>query len=236
MGINTRDKKKKTNLIFKDLKKYVSPKMVEMKRDEEVSLGGTEKEITVLFGQIHNFQKIYNALGAKRMMYLLNIHYEFLIKIAVSFGGNVDKILGESLMVVWNHPFTQEEPNLLAFEASQKMMECSHQAIATVWRRLGVKNYSFGIGINTGKAVAGNLGSKDFMDFTVIGDTVNVAQRLETQASPWEVYLHENVVNKIKDKTSASLKKVEGISLKGKAEGTTAFVYTDPNLTSAFRK
>ncbi|MEE2744194.1 MAG: adenylate/guanylate cyclase domain-containing protein [Bdellovibrionota bacterium] len=235
MNFKSQERQKKTDLIFKDLKKYVSKKMVEMRRDNEASVGGVEKDITVLFGQIHQFQKIYNSLGPKKMMYLLNIHYEFLIKIAESFGGNVDKVLGESLMVVWNHPFIQDEPELLAFEAAKNMIECSCHTIGPVWKRLGIKNYSFGIGINTGKAVAGNLGSKDFMDFTVIGDTVNVAQRLETKASPWEVFIHKNVAKKIKSKIGVPLKEVKGLNLKGKAEEMTAYCFTDPNLTDPFK-
>ena len=236
MNFKAQERQKKTDLIFKDLKKYVSKKMVEMRREEEITVGGVEKDITVLFGQIHKFQKIYNSLGPKKMMYLLNIHYEFLIKIAESFGGNVDKVLGESLMVVWNHPFTQDDPELLAFEAAKNMIECSCHTIGPVWKRLGIKNYSFGIGINTGKAVAGNLGSKDFMDFTVIGDTVNVAQRLETKASPWEVFIHKNVAKKIKNKIGVTLKEVKGLSLKGKAEEMTAYCFSDPNLTDPFKR
>ena len=73
------------------------------------------------------------------------------------------------------------------------MIECARESIGPIWRGLGIPSYS-GVGINTGKAVAGNLGSKKFMDFTVIGDTVNVAQRLETQTGLGDL-IHENVYN-----------------------------------------
>ena len=225
MNFKNLERQHKSNLIFKDLKKYVSKQMVGLRKNKDVSLEGVEKNITVLFGQIHDFQKIYKVLGPKKIMYLLNIHYEFLIKIAESFGGTVDKILGESLMVVWNHPFRQDSPNSLSFQAAMKMIECAKDSIKPIWSRLGIKDYSYGIGINTGKAVAGNLGSKKFMDFTVIGDTVNVAQRLETQTESWEILIHENVFKNLEAKVEVPLNKVKGLQLKGKSEETVAYLY-----------
>ena len=226
MNFKNFEKQDKNNLVYKDLKKYVSKQMVGLRKNKDVSLIGVEKDITVLFGQIHDFSKIYKHLGPKKLMYLLNIHYEFLIKIAESFGGTVDKILGESLMVVWNHPYSQPNPNYLSFQAAKQMIECARESIGPIWRGLGIPSYSYGIGINTGKAVAGNLGSKKFMDFTVIGDTVNVAQRLETQTGPWEILIHENVYNNFEDKVESPLVKVEGIKLKGKTLDTLGYLYT----------
>ncbi|MBG07896.1 MAG: hypothetical protein CME68_04010 [Halobacteriovoraceae bacterium] len=225
MNFKNFEKQDKTNLIFRDLKKYVSKQMVGLRKNKDVSLVGVEKNITVLFGQIHGFQKIYKILGPKKLMYLLNIHYEFLIKIAESFGGTVDKILGESLMVIWNHPFEQSNPNDLSYQAAKKMIECARESIKPIWSSLGISNYSYGIGINSGLAVAGNLGSKKFMDFTVIGDTVNVAQRLETQTGPWEILIHENVYKNFKGEVDKSLVMVDGIKLKGKAFETKAYLY-----------
>ena len=79
MNFKNFEKQDKNNLVYKDLKKYVSKQMVGLRKNKDVSLIGVEKDITVLFGQIHDFPKIYKHLGPKKLMYLLNIHYEFLI-------------------------------------------------------------------------------------------------------------------------------------------------------------
>ena len=155
-------------------------------------------------------------------------------------GGTLDKYEGDAIIAFFGAPMPLPDHAVRSCRVALGMQDALLK-LREKWVSEGdkwppiVHGMRMRIGINTGKAVAGNLGSKDFMDFTVIGDTVNVAQRLETKASPWEVFIHKNVAKKIKSKIGVPLKEVKGLNLKGKAEEMTAYCFTDPNLTDPFK-
>ncbi len=208
------------------LSKYVSSKMKELDITEEVTMGGVEKSVTVMFIQIKNFQKLYKLVSPDKIMKLLNIHYECLIRVIEENGGSIDKVLGDCLMAVWNHPFDQTKHTEMAYMAAKNLMAESFSQVRPLWSKFGVPGYSIGIGINCGIVNAGNLGSQHFMDYTIIGDNVNTAQRLESFAGPWELMVSNNVELELKKYTSDVSEKINNIHLKGKSNITSAYLYT----------
>ena len=207
------------------LSKYVSSKMKELDINEEVTMGGVEKNVSVMFIQIKNFKQLYKLVSPDKLMKLLNIHYEILIKVIEENGGSIDKVLGDCLMAVWNHPFDQSQHTMLAYLAAKNLMTESYSQVCPLWERFGVPGYSIGIGINCGIVNAGNLGSQNFMDYTIIGDNVNTAQRLESYAGPWELMVSEKVESELKKNITDVSKKLNDINLKGKSNITTAYLY-----------
>jgi adenylate cyclase len=170
--------------------RYVSPQIskeiVHMANDGGLKLGGEEREVTVLFADIRNFTTISEKMTPDGVVKMLNICLPVLIDAIVQNGGLVNKFAGDNLMGVWNAPQTQTGHPMLAVKAAlegqQKMAELcgSNPELSCV---------QFGIGINTDKALAGNVGSLGRAEYTVIGDEVNLASRICSVTPGGDVYI-----------------------------------------------
>jgi adenylate cyclase len=117
--------------------------------------------------------------------------------IIFKYGGTLDKYIGDALMAVFGAPMEKEDDPERAILAAQEMMK-------TLWAAMGKtekgKRFTIRIGVNTGRVVAGNIGSPKRMDYTVIGDAVNVASRLESIADPHQILVGEETYRLVKDK------------------------------------
>lgn len=214
------------------LGKYLSSKVVKsVKKSDSVELGGIEKNVVCLFSDIRNFTTITEGLSPVTLVKLLNFFFERMGPIIDKHEGTLDKIVGDLLMVVWNIPLDQPDPEHLALRCAMAMQKEMAKNVAPVWHAHDVPEIGCGVGINSGPVVVGNLGCSSFMNYTVVGDTINTAQRLEAQAKAGEIWTSEHTYQVLEGKVPKPLRKEKNIKLKGKEQSVNAYVYK-PNYVS----
>jgi adenylate cyclase len=196
--------------------RYISPQIaneiVSRADAGELRLGGEQREVTVLFADIRGFTKISEQLSPEAIVKMLNTYLSVVADAVVRNDGIVNKFAGDNIMAIWNAPQSQPEHALLAvkaaWEAQQKLAELQQRDTQPL-------PVQFGIGINTGIALAGNVGSVGRTEYTVIGDSVNTASRICSSTPGGEVWIGAETYNQTKDYIETE--KLEPQSLKGKA-------------------
>jgi len=163
---------------------YVSDDVVNMLLDsgQKLDVGGQSMHISVLFSDIRNFTTITEKLSAQETVEFLNVYFERVINVIRSEGGRIDKFIGDAVMAEFGVPYPFEDHPLRALRAAAGIRRVADEFKGWMRQRFsdrGLPDFAVGIGIHTGNAVVGNLGSAKRMEFTAIGDTVNVASRLE---------------------------------------------------------
>jgi adenylate cyclase len=170
--------------------RYVSPQIsqeiVVMADKGELKLGGEEREVTIMFADIRNFTTISEKLSPDNVVKMLNSCLPIMIEAIVRNGGLVNKFAGDSLMGVWNAPQSQTEHSKLAVKAAWEALNTMSELQGITSEISGVR---FGVGINTGRAIAGNVGSVGRVEYTVIGDAVNLASRICSAAPGNEILI-----------------------------------------------
>lgn len=160
--------------------RYVSQHMLDtiLKSEMPTKLEGERRKITVLFSDIRQFTQLSEQLPPEQVVSLLNAYLEVMIDVVFSHQGTLDKFIGDAIMVEFGAPMDDEQQELHALETAVAM----HKALQVLGDKLekeGKPRLAMGIGIHTGLAIVGNIGSEKRMEYTAIGDTVNVASRLE---------------------------------------------------------
>ena len=161
------------------LGKVVSPEIATQLLHSGVQLGGEEREVTILFSDLRDFTTMSEKMAPTEMLALLNRYLDRMSTIIEKHGGVIDKYIGDAIMALFGAPVTDPGAPGKAIAAAREMA----QALDTLNRELvaeGRPVLAFGIGINTARVVAGNMGSKTRLNYTVIGDGVNLASRLES--------------------------------------------------------
>ena len=184
---------------------------------EELHLGGTMREIAVLFVDIRGFTTMSEQLPPPVVVEILNRYLTLTTDCIRRHHGTLDKFVGDCTMAFWNAPLTQEQPVLLACRAALDMIKGSEKLRAELKENYG-REINFGVGVHWGRAVVGNIGSPFRMDYTAIGDTVNTAARLEANAPGGKIYISRAVADILgtrADVTSLG----DTVKLKGKASG-----------------
>lgn len=208
------------------LGKYLSSKVVKnVKAKEQIELGGAEKKVVCLFSDIRGYTTITEGVSATMLLKLLNFHFERMHAIIEKHEGTLDKIVGDQIMAVWNIPNDQPEPELLAMKTAIEMQKEMIRVVAPEWAKNGVERVGMGVGVNAGLALVGNLGSSRFMNYTVVGDAVNTAQRLESKAPAAEIWMAESLFPFVSGKIEKPVRKENDIRLKGKDRAIDAYVY-----------
>lgn len=182
--------------------RYVSQYALEelLKLDKPISLVGERKKVTILFSDIRQFTTIAEKLPPEEVLKLLNEYFEEMIEVIFNYGGTLDKFIGDGLMVEFGAPLDDKLQELHAVLAAIHM-QLHLDKLCDKWEKEGKKTFSMGIGIHTGLAVLGNIGSERRMEYTAIGDTVNVASRVEwlTKRLQKPIIISEAVYEKVKD-------------------------------------
>lgn len=208
------------------LGKYLSSKVVKsVKGLNELQLGGEEKYVVCLFSDIRGYTSISEEITAQNLVKLLNFYFEKMHAVIEKHEGTLDKIVGDLIMAVWNIPADQPDPEFLAVKTALEMQKEMIRVVGPEWAKYGVSNVGMGIGVNAGKAIVGNLGSSRFMNFTAVGDAVNIAQRLESKAKGGEIWVSESIFQKVSGRIEKPIRKENGIRLKGKEHPIDAYVY-----------
>lgn len=161
-------------------KHYLNPVLVEevARNPEKLALGGEKRELTVMFSDIRNFTKISESLSPEQLVNVINTYLSTMTRIILEQNGLVDKFIGDAIMAVFGAPLPFPEHPAAACITALRMIE-ELQRVKPLWRERGFPDFSIGLGINTGPMVIGNLGSEERFDYTVLGDSVNLASRLE---------------------------------------------------------
>ena len=175
-----------------DLSRFMSRELVEAIVDGEHSLelGGKRREISVVFADVVAFTPLAESRDAEEVVSLLNNLFSVLSEVVFRHEGTVDKFIGDCIMAVWGAPMDQEDHAERALAAVDDMMRFLETA-NDEWREKYDVEIRLGIGVNSGEAIVGNIGSKKRMEYTVVGDVVNVAARLESIAQPNQVLVAE---------------------------------------------
>jgi len=170
------------------LNKVVSQDVAEELLKGEVELGGENRLVTVLFADIRGFTALTEGMEPQAVIGLLNECMEYLSSAIDAEGGVVDKFIGDEVMAVFGAPVTQEDHARRALRAALRMRG-GMEAFNAIRAGRGEAPLGIGVGINSGIAVAGNMGSKNRLNYTVVGDMVNLASRLAGQAGPGEILI-----------------------------------------------
>ncbi len=191
----------RTRQIKKVFAKYVSPRVLEeiLKNPDAVTLGGEEREMTVFFSDIRGFTTISEQTTPTELVRILNEYFTQMTAEVLRTGGVVDKYIGDAVMAFWGAPIDDPDHADHAVEAALAMIE-KLKLLNQKLRAQGDPEIKIGIGLYSGKAVVGNVGSNDRFDYTVIGDTVNAASRLEGLNKEYktQIIISESVKNKLK--------------------------------------
>lgn len=209
--------------ITESFKKYVAPQVVEtLVRDgvDELKLGGNKRDIAVLFVDIRGFSTMSEKLNPEQIVEILNDYLNLTSTAIFKFGGTLDKFIGDATMAIFNAPLDIENPVLRAICTALDMLKGAEELSKKCFAKYGVK-VTFGIGINYGTAVVGNIGATFRMEYTAIGDTVNTAQRLESNAKPGQILISDSVYQVVKDQIKVT--HIGAIPLKGKREEVSVY-------------
>ncbi|MEK7582105.1 MAG: adenylate/guanylate cyclase domain-containing protein [Patescibacteria group bacterium] len=174
--VGEREKRQLKNVFSK----YVSGAVLEkiLADPNGVKLGGEEKIITVLFSDIRGFTTLSEKVTPQELVRILNKYFTLMTGEVLKYGGVLDKYIGDAVMAFWGAPLDDVYQVDNAFKASLGMLERLKEFNEELYKEEGIK-IDIGIGLYTGKAVVGNIGSNQRFDYTAMGDTVNVASRLE---------------------------------------------------------
>lgn len=200
---------------------------------EDEFLGGKDTTATVLFSDIRGFTTITEALGAQGTVALLNDYFELMVGCITDQGGMLDKFIGDAIMAAFGIPVGHEDDEDRGLRAGINM-------ITTLWEwnkereARGDLPVNMGLGLNTDRIVAGNIGSKKRMDYTMIGDGVNLAARLESACKQYHarILLSEYTVAKLKG--VYRLREVDKVVVKGKTEPVSVFECLDYHSDASF--
>ena len=218
------------NFLFTELERskvrtafsqYLAPEMVSRlaESSESLKLGGERKNMTFLFSDIRGFTAISESYKSnpEELTDLINNLLTVLSNEILKNNGTIDKYMGDCIMAFWNAPTDQSDHSDLALKASFDMEKALHEFNINFKEDKGME-LKIGIGINTGECIVGNMGSEKRFDYTVLGDPVNLASRLEGQSGTYgfQRILGADTVNNLK--TDAHLFEVDLIQVKGKSE------------------
>ncbi len=214
------------------LERFLAPEVVEMvaTNPHEIHLGGVNQVATILFADIRGFTSIAERMPPQRIVEFLNEYFTRVTDVIFDHGGTLDKYLGDGVLAVFGAPFSKGNDALNAVRtavAIQRLVtELNRDAGARGWPDLKV-----GIGISTGVVTAGNIGSPRRIDYTVVGDTVNVAARLTAHATPGQILITEATATEIgAEFHTASL---PPLTIKGKSEPVRVFAVNESAAASA---
>jgi len=198
-------------------KRYVSKQVVDelLDDDAKLNLGGEKREVTVLFSDIRGFTSMSEKMEPENVVSTLNKYFSLMIDIVFKNNGTLDKIIGDELMIVYGAPTSSEDDTERALKTAVEMQE-KINIFNKEREKKGEVPIKVGIGINKGLVVSGNIGSRELMDYTVIGDTVNLGARLCSAAGPDKIIVSKTVWEATKK--IYSYKKLKPIKVKGKRD------------------
>ena len=217
--------------IKKQFEHYLEPKMVKklQKNPNLLKLGGETKELTFLFSDIRGFTPISEKYktNPQGLTKVINKFLTPMTDIIMKNGGTIDKYMGDCIMAFWNAPIDTKNHKELAIKSALEMIDKLKELNEN--NGFGDNNkLNIGIGINSGKAVVGNMGSEQRFDYSVLGDAVNLASRLEGVSKNYDATLVVGEDTYKDVATQFNFKKLDDVQVKGKTEKVSIYsIYTN---------
>jgi adenylate cyclase len=210
-------------VVRSNFQRYFAPDVAEAiaSQGEAVKLGGQKRPVVVFFSDIRGFTPMSEKMLPDEIATLLTEYFTEMVEIVFEHGGTLDKFMGDAIMALWGAPISHEDDADRAMRAAIQMMAMLEQLNAK-WQREGrEQQVEIGIGINFGEVFAGNIGSDRRLEYTVIGDPVNVASRLCSKAGPGEILISEPLLAGLKSPPETEA--LDSMELKGKAQAVRVY-------------
>ena len=233
LAMNYIYEKARKKKVLNAFKKYVAPEVIDeisKSGDFQIKLGGENRDIAVLFVDIRGFTTMSEVLEPEQVVEILNEYLSLTTKSIFDNSGTLDKFVGDATMAVFNSPFDLPDYEFKAVCAAMDIVNGGKALEKTLMEKYG-RTVGFGVGVNVGPAVVGNIGCEFRMDFTAIGDTVNTAARLEANAKKGQVLISDALYERVKDRVEVA--EIGEIPLKGKSKGVFVYEVTEVHRENA---
>jgi len=216
------DRLKREAVVLSNFQRYFAPNLAQQiaSQEGEVQLGGAKRPVVVFFSDIRGFTSMSEDMVPDEIARLLTEYFTEMVEIVFKHGGTLDKFMGDAIMALWGAPIAHEDDADRAMQAALEMQELLGE-LNQKWASEGRQQVNIGIGINFGEVFAGNIGSQQRLEYTVIGDAVNVASRLCSKARGGDIMVSEPLAAALK--TPPPLEALEPIELKGKARAVPVY-------------
>jgi adenylate cyclase len=220
-GLKERDRVKST------FAHYVSQQVMDsiLKSGAEIKLSGDRRRITVLFCDLRGFSTMSEKLQPEKVVAILNDYFEAMVEVIFNNNGTLDKFIGDGIMVIFGAPEDDQNQEEHAVKTAIGMQR-ELSRVAKKWESEGI-NLRIGVGVNSGPAVVGNIGAVRRMDYTAIGDTVNLASRLESATKELGVgiLISEYTYNALRG--MFRFEEMGSVTVKGRTEPVLTFTPVD---------
>ncbi|MBP7635853.1 adenylate/guanylate cyclase domain-containing protein [Candidatus Ozemobacteraceae bacterium] len=219
--------------LVNSFQKFVSPVLIERIRNDPQALqpGGSKQLVTVFFSDIRGFTEMSERMDPARIVVQLNEYFNAMTEIVLTFGGMLDKYVGDEIMALFGAPLPLPDAPVRAIYCALEMkarLEILHRK----WAKEGFPEFAVGFGITIGEVTAGFIGSEKVLSYTAIGDTVNLASRLCANAQSGEILINSDVVKLLGD--ALKLEALPPLLVKGKAEPVEVFRVLGPSRLPDF--
>ena len=193
ISIKTYFEQKQKSFITKQFGRYISPDLVKQiaRSDQELPLGGINKDLSILFLDIRGFTTLSEKLSPEEVVDFLNMMFDLITEKALHNHGTIDKFIGDAAMIIFNAPLDVENHPYYAVKTAYDIQKGMEKVRERIHNKYGV-TLSLGIGVNTGEVVVGNIGSYLRVDYTAIGDNVNIAARIESNTEANQILVSES--------------------------------------------
>ena len=219
IGFRVLTEEENVKFIRNTFSKFVSKDVVDelLNNPDAISLGGAKKEVSVFFSDVRGFTTISEQLGPEELVKLLNEYLSVMTDLIIEYRGTIDKYMGDAIMAFWGAPVQNDDHAYFTCVAAIAQLNAL-EVLRTQWAEKGATSLDIGIGINSGQAVVGNMGSSHRMDYTLMGDTVNLGSRLEGITKQYSVrmVISEYTYEKVKNRVYA--RELDLVRVKGKVK------------------
>jgi adenylate cyclase len=211
---------------------YLSPTVIEqlIAHPERLSLGGERRDLTIFFSDVQGFTGISEALSPEDLTALLNEYLTAMVDIIQGEGGTIDKFEGDAIIAFWNAPLSQDDHAVRGVRAALRCQAKLAEMRPSIKERIG-KNMFMRVGMNTGAAVVGNMGSKTRFDYTMLGDQVNLSARLEGINKQFGTYIMVSGATVQKIAGAFPARELSKVAVVGRKEPVTVY---EPMLPEEF--
>jgi adenylate cyclase len=213
---------RRESTVRSNFERYFAPNVAAeiAQQGEAIRTGGERRPTTVLFSDIRGFTAIAEGMGTDAIAQFLSEYFTEMVEVIFEHGGTLDKFIGDAIMALWGAPIAHTDDPDRALRAALAMQR-SIGRLNERWASQGRPEIGVGIGINHGEVFAGNIGSHRRLEYTVLGDPVNIASRLCAEAGPGEVLVSEQFLRVVREQVVCDY--LPELALKGKAQVTQVY-------------